>query len=176
MLFKPCKISEVLSGGIRIGLGGIFRATKQAEKYLKTANFNISAPLLRAFHPTNSLVSRFVVPLETCILLVLRLSCLAQIAKSIIGANYVYVVNLLGRPFSRHIEPRKAVAEVGTSIYVNFEIAPVAHATGDASSLPNRGERNLPCKNASVRTVVQDFVQAIDCEHILTPRVWQATV
>lgn len=86
-------------------------------------------------------------------------SYLAQIAKAIVASVAVYMVNVLRRPFARHVRPRKAMREL---LSVMDSYGPVTRGLRRPGQSPNKiGSLFMPkpCKDTRIGVVMKRRAQ-----------------
>lgn len=90
---------------------------------------------------------------------------LAQVGKGIVGLVAVYVVNLLRRPFARHVQPYELVRHATEAVKHDVDIAIAAKRTGrHPGFFPSFGLQvsELP----GFWAVMRKLAQAVLCDHV----------
>src|SRR5882762_7388722 len=75
----------------------------------------------------------FIVVMHTLILAIFCVCALTQILKSIVIWNAIQMVDLIFRPFARHIQPREAMSFVGLIVDLDGDMPFCGYST---SSIP----------------------------------------
>ncbi len=156
----PRKFLGIVGSCRSIGFRRLIGIIKTPKMNIPSVNKNRSAPISVSFMPRDALEPRRVVFEEPTIVMILRACRFAQITISIIHRIAVSVVNLIFRPFSRNIKPRKTVGRIQNIIHPNHAIT-LAVAPGGLSDDHFFACFFLPSENARPWTIIQDFAQAL---------------
>lgn len=95
------------------------------------------------------------------ILLIFAVACLSQVYKAIVCPVAIHVVNLLRRPFSRHVKPREAVCLVRGSGAADAPISIAMVQIPGFLSVAATGATFGPCEYTRLRVVVKKFAQTL---------------
>jgi len=133
-----------------------FGRGKQAKPNNLVVDFDFRTPLVVFL--ANARKAAFVV-FALAVLCVLGVCCLAQIGYAVVRSVAVNVVKLMGRPFAMNVQPRQSMRGVQYVVKPNANV-PVLHAATRSVARPTATTRLIPCKNARVSVIVDDFPQA----------------
>jgi len=87
---------------------------------------------------------------------ILTICRFSKVAYTVVGSIYIYVINLIQRPFSVHVKPREAMGSVMLSMNFNVNISFVMKTTR-ALSDTNFWPRFSPMKKPRIGIIVKDF-------------------
>lgn len=121
-----------------------------------------SAPTTAFVVPTYAQDSRDGTAFEPShILIILLLSCFAEIVPSVVALVSVFVINLSKRPLSGHVKPRKSVGVIADVIEFQRYIAFTLLASGTLAWRALFAKRS-PREQAGCWIVVKKFAQALN--------------
>ena len=112
-------------------------------------------------HNSSGLIAFLCFPLILCIFCFCNIS---QIFKSVIGSIPIYVVNLVLRPITGHVQPSKSMAAVWLAINRRCKISLRRHAPRNTSFRDSRLFQ-FSRKNSCFWVVVKDLLKAGLGEH-----------
>jgi hypothetical protein len=141
----------------------IGRAVEIAERFISAVHPNASLPLALRPMPTNALVATRVIGALPRVGLVLRTRRQPQVGPAIIAGDAVNVVDLIGRPFARHVEPSKAMGKVKPPIDADVAIAATVHPPRHVADANVSVRFHESCENARVGVVVQKRAEPFRC-------------
>jgi len=104
-----------------VGIMRCLWVVKAAEVLEFAIDANMCLPF--CLKPAHARIARRIVSLLSSVLDVLRISCFAQISKPIVGALAIDVVDLIGRPFTSHVQPREPVNSVADAVEIASYVA-----------------------------------------------------
>ena len=132
-----------------------FGCGKQANPNRLVVDLDFGKPL--AVFLANAWKAAFVV-FALAVLCVLGVCRLAQIGNTVVRSVAVNVVKLMRRPFAMNVQPRQSMRGVQYVIKPNADVS-VFHAATRSIARPTATTRLVPCKNARVGVIVDDFPQ-----------------
>lgn len=148
---------------LRCLLGGI----KQPKSNWGIINFYFSKPFVVFF--ANTYKATFVVFSQIkSIVRVLHIGCFSQVNQTITKSIPIYMVNLIGRPNSVNIKPRKPMRQIKHIVQPNYSV-PCFGDTPDLASNLASSARNFPSKNSSRNIVVSQKTQSLNSYHFNFP-------
>ena len=147
-----------------IGFTGLFRRGKQTQSDRSVINFYFGKPFL--VFGSDARITAFVVAAFLAIMRVFNISGLTQIAKSIIRSISIDVVDLMRRPFIRHVQPRQPMREIQYVVQPN-NIVPVFHTTARFPAGRATSAFCFPSKFAGVGIVIDKIAEAFGCKFVL---------
>jgi hypothetical protein len=101
--------------------------------------------------------------------LVLTIDCLcrvAQICKSIIATNAVNMVNVVLRPLTSHVKPRKTMSKILLWGYSYFGVSKLIYISCCVASYRLTRSRYEPSENSGMRVVVQKLFKSSLGKHL----------
>lgn len=147
-----------------IGFTSLFGRGKQAQPNRSVIDFYFRKPFM-VFSP-DARIPAFVIAAFLTVMRVFNVSGFAQIAKPIVRSVSVNVINLMRRPFIRHIQPRQPMREVQHVVQPNNTI-PVFHLTARFSSGRTTAAFCFPSKFAGVGIVIDKMAKAFRRKFVL---------
>jgi hypothetical protein len=97
-------------GSFTVRLGSLLNGVVPPKPHFLFAQLDLGNKPTAIFTDANALHAEFVVGVDTLIAVILRPRSLAQIHPPTIRAVHIDVVDLVSRPFPKHVEKGEAVA------------------------------------------------------------------
>lgn len=148
-----------------IGCVSIFWGREVPEVHLDSCVPDSCHPSARLTVQADALEPAGIIYPKFAICAVLGLCRRAQILPSVIHLVPVFMINMVLRPFVRHVEPRKTMGEVSHSLVSNDEVPGLGQMTSGLSNLTvvysaQRILSRLPSKLAGLRAIVKDIAES----------------
>ncbi len=147
-----------------IGFTGLFGSGKQAQSNRSVIDFYFRKPFM-VFGP-DARIPAFVIATFLTVMRVFNVGGFAQIAKPIVRSISVDMVDLLRRPFIRHIQPRQPMREIQRVVQPNSPI-PVFHSTTRFPAGRATSALYFPSKFAGVGIVIDKMAKAFGRKFVL---------
>ena len=135
---------------------GFLWGLKKAQARDFVVDFNFSQPFLVLLANTGK--TTFVIA-PFLILRVLGVRCLTKIANAVVTTVFIDMIQLLRRPNTVYMEPRKSMRGIQPIIQSNSDI-PMTHQATRFAANSTLTTRKTPCERASIWIVIQQNFKA----------------
>lgn len=149
----------------RLNVGGVgfFGRIEHAKVDALPVDSYIGKPLVADVVPvgSNKVCCAFVRARPSFVLRVLRFRNIPQIAKPVICAIVVDMVNIANRVCAAHKQPHKAVRFVTPAVNRDVYVTARVDAPSNAAALCEFAAIHKPCELASIRVIAEKLAQAL---------------
>jgi hypothetical protein len=150
---------------LRLNVGGVgfFGRIEHAKVDALPVNAYIGKPLVADVVPVsaNKVCRALIRARPSFVLRVLSFRDIPQIAKPVVGAVVVNVVNIPRWVFAVHKQPHKAVGRVALTVNSDEHIPVGIDAASNAAARCAFAAIHKPCELAGIRVIAEKFAQAL---------------
>lgn len=144
---------------------GIFNLVKNTKMIICPISPYVGSPFLGRLAPSNTFNSRCVGVNSANIHHVLGFAYFPKVFPPIVAWVLIYVVNLIGRPFTSHYSPCNSMRFVKTAFYADQNTTFRGFTSGNIANMNSLAVSFFPKQQSRFWVIIKHFTKLFRCHH-----------